>query len=257
LKVMPVGSRLGRFYYRYTTCGIQRTITRSLMSEIVEPPLVSNVIERPCTFVLLEDIGVYPESSSWRDELHDQIPAKYGMSFGYISKLDHLSTFEQRVNGLVELSTITDAVLVARGPLASWSAQLYLESFSVQGLVMMDPILFDHRDGLDMEATKELKRLMEQRGLQSSGDYRQLEAISQGLETRKLKLEPSPVPILVLQTLGGDLFTQTASDTVLRHSDVHGSFGDVQVADISQEEEENKIHEAIRIIDSWIDESVL
>jgi hypothetical protein len=227
------------------------------MSEIVEPPLVTNVIERPVTLVLLEDNGIYP--ASWRDELHDQIPAKYGMSFGYISELDHLSTFEQRVNDLTELSTISDAVLVARGPLASWSAQLYLESLPVQGLVMMDPILFDRREALDVEATEQLKILMEQRGLQSSGDYRQLEAISRGLETRKLKLEPSPVPILVLQTLEGDLFSQTASETARRHSHVDlGLFGDVQVADISKEEEDkHKIDEAIRIIESWIDESVL
>lgn len=246
---------MGRFY-RHTTCGIQRATSRSLMSEIVEPPLVSNVIERPCTVVLLEDKGIYP--ASWRDELQDQIPANYGMSFGYISELDQLSTFKQRVNDLIDLATITDAVLVARGPLASWSAQLYLESLPVQGLVMMDPILFDRRDDLDVEATEELKLSMEQRGLQSSGDYRQLEAISQGLETRKLKLEASPVPILILQSMGGDVFAQTASETARRHRHDLGLFGEVQVTDISKEEEDKcKIDEAIQIIDSWIDENVL
>jgi hypothetical protein len=61
-----------------------------------------------------------------------------------------------------------------------------------------------------------------------------------------------------LETLGEDLFAQTASETARRHSDVHGSFGDVQVADISKEDEDkHKIDEAIRIINSWIDESVL
>jgi hypothetical protein len=61
-----------------------------------------------------------------------------------------------------------------------------------------------------------------------------------------------------LETLGEDLFAQTASETARRHSDVHGSFGDVQVADISKEDEGKlKIDEATRIIYSWIDESVL
>jgi hypothetical protein len=59
------------------------------------------------------------------------------------------------------------------------------------------------------------------------------------------------------ETLGGDLFAPTASETSRRHSDVDGSFGDMQVADISKEEDTHKVDKAIRIIDYWIDESGL
>ena len=143
---------------------------RSLLtvSNIAEPPLDSDVVEKPCTVILMEDIhhqiSIDNEhndaaKTSWLPTFESKLPTQFGMSFGSIS-FQHgeddnsapITSVKDCVNALKasQLSRIHDAVLVARGPFSSICAQYYLESLPLQGLVLVDPILLGDDDYDDL-----------------------------------------------------------------------------------------------------------
>ena len=107
----------------------------------IKPPLESAIVEKPCTVLLMEDRAIYKEL--WNTSFDTAIPINYGMSSASISFSKELD-FDQMLNELkADLSPFSDAVLIARGPLSSWVAQFNLESLSLKGIVMVDPISFD------------------------------------------------------------------------------------------------------------------
>jgi hypothetical protein len=228
--------------------------SRRLLVSTVDPPLHSDILERPCTVLLVEDRNVY--QTSWREAFQDKIPKEYGMSFGYLE----LPTAPKSVDeGLKEMNTelpaFHDAVLVARGPFVSWYAQFFLESFPLKGLVLVDPLCFDRVRGDEQDlATNRLERDLQDHGLESAREFQQLQAIYNGLETRKLKLEPNAVPMRVFQTLPDPGYASAAVETAERHSDPDGPFGIVSVRDFSLS---NNIDEIMIDIRNWIDQDVL
>jgi hypothetical protein len=230
---------------------IYKRHSRRLVST-VDPPLYSDILERPCTVLLVEDRNIY--QTSWREAFQEKIPKEYGMSFGYLE----LSTAPKSVDeGLKEMNTelpaFHDAVLVARGPFVSWYAQFFLESFPLKGLVLVDPLCFDRVDEQDL-ATNRLERDLQDHGLESAREFQQLQAIYNGLETRKLKLEPNAVPMRVFQTFPDPGYASAAVETAERHSDSDGPFGIVCVRDFSLS---NNIDEIMVDIRNWIDQDVL
>jgi hypothetical protein len=148
-----------------------------------------------------------------------------------------------------DLNPINDAILVTRGPLSSWCAQFYLESYPLQGLVMVDPVLLDKVDGDDWAVTT---RIQEYGGpdVVPSREFNQWKRIFQGAQSRKLKLEPNAVPMLVMYSPNDQACRLNAMEVAKRHSDDEGRFGDVPVKGLIQNKNTN---EAINEIDSWID----
>lgn len=261
------------------------------LSAIFEPPLQSTVVERPCTVVLMEDESLYP--NLWRHDFQALVPRDYGMSFASINegtgqgsnnvsidadavtsdRTDSMGSFSRRLEILkTTLPPINDAVLVSRGPLSSLCAQYYLESFSLQGLVMVDPILLDQR-GIDTGADDAAQLL--QKSMLAAGVV-QSEQELRHFHCDNLLLERNAVPMLVLLSIPDRAWNLAAVKQVAeRHSDEQGPFGVVPVVNLAMELSERRDNdgstghvdrmgaancggsdgkEALHIIEKWIDE---
>jgi hypothetical protein len=233
----------------------QRIFRRSKLSAIHEPPLDSTVLEKPCTLLLLEDTWRY--HTSWRTFLESNVPTHYGMAYATVSlergythtkdgdiEGDDHGVWKERVEELKEdLSKVHhDAVLIARGPIASWTALLYLESLPLNGLVMVDPIQFDDPRNEVMQFS------MVQNAF--AGDNI-ASTLLQQVRPTTLKLEPNSVPMLILHSIN-DMDGRRQCDIVAsRHGDPTGPFGLVEVRDASEDPEA-----AMQEVDEWI-ESIL
>jgi hypothetical protein len=193
----------------------------------------------------MEDRTIYKDS--WHESFQSTIPRDYGMSFASISVPEGYS-FDQMLGELKhDLPTIHDAVLVARGPLSSWCSQFYLESFPLQGLVMVDPVQTDQFQGAEM------KLLFPEVVSSRNSTQEELEYwhdLIKEAQSRELKLEPNAVPMLVINSLDHETFRLAAHAVAKRHSDDEGTFGDVPVKELFQGEIADDV---IREIDSWID----
>jgi hypothetical protein len=213
---------------------------------MVDPPLDCEVLEKPCTVLLMEDRAIYEDS--WIDSFQVAIPRTYGMSFASITFREECEFDEMLEELKSDLNTINDAVLVTRGPLSSWCAQFYLESFPLQGLAMVDPVVLDNIVGDEWAITP---RLQECGGPDvPSRELNQWKRIFQGAQLRKLKLEPNAVPMLVVYSLNDQACRRNAMEVAKRHSDDEGMFGDVPVKGLFQNKNTNEV---ISEIDSWID----
>ena len=197
---------------------------------------------------------------SWMETFRSKIPRKYGMSFGSISidrrrrqqqqnRLDCngdddgddddepvLLLFDELLKSLKhsELPTINDAVLIARGPVASLCAQYYLESCSLQGLIMIDPILIndnprdnnygDDGDDDDTIALLRSRILHDNEHDQDQDRFR----------SKKLLIESNSVPMMVVLTVPNNKVWNRASRFVAtRHSNPDGPYGMVEIIDLT------------------------
>jgi hypothetical protein len=205
-----------------------------------EPPPSSPVPERPCAVILAEDLSLY--SKSWHDEFLGELPQHRGLEYGYLGM--NGTTLDERLDNLKqELAFIPSVVFVSRGPLVSWTALYYLESLPLAGLIMIDPIAYDELDEV-MEQEKNIQG--EKHVTLRSAEIDSLN------ETRPLKLEPGPVPMLVIQSLEDHLYEVMARRVASRHGGETSSiFGEVQVMAIDTS------GDAIDRICNWIDDSVL
>lgn len=186
------------------------TCARSLLSAAKDPPL--DVTERPCTLVVAEDEGLY--ESSFQPLFDDSIPRNYGIptrSLKISSK-----KFDEALQELKsDLSGSTDPsiVLLARGPCMSWLAQFYLESLPLAGLILVDPLPWDDRNGANqMELYYEKYQLRDSLGYQLFQDY------SEHWGHWTLQLEPGVVPMLVWHTITRPAFKRCADNTAHYHS---------------------------------------
>lgn len=247
------------------------------LSPIVEPPLDSSVTERPCTVVLMEDESLY--ANSWRNDFQTILPRDYGISFTSLCKNERPDTaaattttkspspssslsdsghptttrrnFSMRLDVMKEmLPPIRDAILVCRGPLSSLCAQYYLESYPLQGLIMVDPILIDDDDDDDVNSNKDrtdldendddaddennndtARRLIEESML-DAGVVESEEEL-QHFHSNKLLLEPNAVPMLVLLSIPNLSWNNVAIKNVAeRHGDERGPYGRVPVVQL-------------------------
>jgi len=219
----------------------------------------------------MEDPAIYRES--WIESFRSSIPVDYGMSFASIT-FPQESSFNETLQELKDdLLLLNDAVLVARGPLSSWRAQFYLESFSLKGLIMVDPALLEKGvfGGHEAEAIAKLQEHSgdgdgdgdgngdgdgDGRGGTSSGDLERAcwNDLFRGAQERRLLLEPDVVPMLVLHTHDNAACERSVVRVAERHSGDEGSrFGDVTVRPVPQGDNNERL---MTEIDEWI-ESIL
>eukprot|EP00532_Pseudo-nitzschia_australis_P012023 CAMPEP_0168223478 /NCGR_PEP_ID=MMETSP0140_2-20121125/11368_1 /TAXON_ID=44445 /ORGANISM="Pseudo-nitzschia australis, Strain 10249 10 AB" /LENGTH=375 /DNA_ID=CAMNT_0008153435 /DNA_START=11 /DNA_END=1135 /DNA_ORIENTATION=- len=258
-----------------------------LFSPIVETPFDSTVIEKPYTIILMEDetyslsltkgnkrnnnnreeYSVYnPEkntkksnsrtTTSWVNVFRSKVPPDHGMSFASISlNWQHDRGGKPSVFGGLQalkscrLPSISDAILVARGPVASLCAQYYLESFSLQGLVMIDPILMDDGDNDDEAISSFLSRLY-----QHTDDDDDDDDDKERFRSSRLLVEPNAVPVMVVLTIPDNKAWNDSSRFVAaRHGDPHGPYGIVPIVDLTEmdETEENSAITVLDRINEW------
>jgi hypothetical protein len=221
--------------------------SRSIVSRVAEPPLDSSILEKPATILLFEDPDLYA-SRSWQSSFETQVPNDYGMSFAFVS-FPKGHGFDQILQELkADVSAINDAVLVTRGPLSSWCAQSYLESFPLQGLAMFDPIQLDQMDD-NLEAD-EISTWVETMTLGNSNeDVQNWKRLVEEAKDRKLRLEPNAVPMLVFSTTNSDVCKTAATSMAQRHGDGDGLYGHVPLIDATDVNTDMIIAE----IDAWVD----
>jgi len=245
-----------------------------LFSATVETPLDSLVIEKPYTFILMEDETCslmltqsnkknnnnHQENSvskSWINAFRSKVPADYGMSFASISlNWQHDLGGNPSVFGGLQalkscrLSSISDAILVTRGPVASLCAQYYLESMALQGLVMIDPILMDDEDNGHEEISSLLSRLYQQ-----PTDDEDKERF----RSSRLLVEPTAVPMMVVMTIpDSKAWSHSSQFVAARHGDPDGPYGIVPIVDLTEmdETEANSATTVLDRINEWIDQSL-
>lgn len=245
-----------------------------LFSATVETPLDSLVIEKPYTFILMEDETCslsltqsnkknnnnHQENSvskSWINAFRSKVPADYGMSFASISlNWQHDLGGNPSVFGGLQalkscrLSSISDAILVTRGPVASLCAQYYLESMALQGLVMIDPILMDDEDNGHEEISSLLSRLYQQ-----PADDEDKERF----RSSRLLVEPNAVPMMVVMTIpDSKAWSHSSQFVAARHGDPDGPYGIVPIVDLTEmdETEANSATTVLDRINEWIDQSL-
>jgi hypothetical protein len=293
---------------------------------VIEPPLDSNILEKPCTIVLFEDLSLVvaaarscnddttvggrnnnnnmtkkqqtndrpPASSdddSWVSHFQRRIPEEYGMSFAYLSfqhdddddnnkETNHedvptgssssSSSSSSSTGGIIAdcvtsmkfsngLSTISsDIVLITRGPVSSLCAQYYLESCSLLGLVMIDPILLSDDD--DDDENNKNDSIIIRTGIVFFNDNDR-----KRFRNSSLLLEPNAVPMMVVLSQQDDVDWNRSSRMVARRhsSDVGrngGLYGDVPIVDMMNEEDGDEKSTApeydrlMDIVNEWTDD---
>ena len=262
-----------------------------LFSPIVETPFDSAVIEKPYTIILMED-ETYPllltkgsknnnnhqeslvynpekntkksnsrTTTSWINVFRSKVPPDHGMSFASISlNWQHDRVGKPSVFGRLQalkscrLPRISDAILVARGPVASLCAQYYLESFSLQGLVMIDPILMDDKDNADDDNSHEAISSLISRLYQQPDDDDK-----ERFQSSRLLVEPNAVPVMVVMTIPDNkAWNHSSRFVAARHGDPDGPYGIVPIVDMTEmdETEENSAMTVLDRINEWIDQSL-
>ena len=216
-------------------------------------------------------------TTSWSETFRSKIPAEYGMSFASIvltfrnhncNKHKNSASPTSVSDGLQalkasELPGIGDAIVVARGPVSSLCVQYYLESFSLQGLVMIDPVLIDDTgvgdaDGDVNQASSLVSRI-----------YPRDDDDTERFRSSRLLVEPNAVPMMVISTVpNNESWNRSSRFVAARHGDHDGPYGAVPVVNLSSRTENPEkidtaedIKEALALqtidrINEWIDEAL-
>lgn len=225
--------------------------TRSLsLSSVLEPRADGGPIERPCTLLLAQDV-IYT-SSNWHTSF-TSLPTQHGISYAQYTRSESVDSVDTALQDLWnDVGSIGphQTVLVAKGPWHSWLAQFYLESLSLAGLVMVDPLPLDDRNGVN-----QLELLYKKLGLEHSTEYSLFQEFVNHWDHWTLKLEPGAVPMLVIQTIPRPAFAKGAAATARRHSG--GPAGNVPVLELRKAADKDEGHRALDLVVDWIDDCVL
>jgi len=245
---------------------------------VEEPPLDSDIPERPCSVAYVQDDIYTHFDRKWADELCQTFPNRLGMTFAQFQwQLVKIDKGESVVDQGLEALQMDTAellnphiILIARGPLVSWIAQLYLESFHLAGLVLVDPLPMDN---LQVSGSALAAVIQESTGVYNdhatacTDQYtRLLEKYRQG-GGRSLRLEPGAVPTLVVQSIHHPLFADGAQQTADRHrflsdqeaDEAEERFvgGDVPIIQLFDDEKLDLQAVAKDEIGAWIERRVL
>lgn len=209
---------------------VEQRIARNIVTESHEPPISSDIPEKPCSLVYVQDESTTLYERSWSGAMSDRLPLECGIHVCRQS-LPMNSLEEALAEMRDDLAVMPAVVLMTRGPLVSMVAQYYLESVPLSGLIMVDPIV-DLTALPGVEELSNTKLLLEQ------------------IEARPLKLEPGVVPTLILSSKS--LLQEASKQAAQRHSDPDGPFGDIQFVVLDD------INEVpLKLINNWIDDVVL
>jgi hypothetical protein len=239
---------------------------RSLLTlPITTPPLDSTVPENIYTIILTEDGGLYPES--WHEQCSTKLPIEHGISYTNFSLTtdtesdSNSSLFHQGLQEMKqELSTehlgTTGGILVARGPWMSWLAQFHLESMSLAGVVLVDPLPLEDRNSLN-----QMELLYQKRGIENSLEYKMyrdyVAHFKDNWGATALQLEPGSVPMLVLQSFNRPAFDKAAIKTADRHENLEGPFGKVMRYKLYEAGDDPATKDIPAILTSWINHHVV
>mmetsp|Transcript_15468 Transcript_15468/g.42755 ORF Transcript_15468/g.42755 Transcript_15468/m.42755 type:complete len:259 (-) Transcript_15468:34-810(-) len=226
----------------------RRTFARSA---VVDVPPECEAPERPVTLILAEDAGVY--KNSWHPTMEQALPQQNGIPYSNFHLSATAQTFDDALREMKkDVGSVMDAVLVTRGPFASWMAQFYLEDLPLKGLVMVDPMQLDDQNGVN-----QFQLHYEKLGLTSSQQYKLYQDYSEHWDHWTLQLEPGAVPMMILYTTDRPAFKRCAENTALRH----------RVGDDEDEDslpivklpatKSNHEKEVIKTIVSWVTQRVL
>eukprot|EP00980_Cylindrotheca_fusiformis_P028311 scaffold22591_cov125-Cylindrotheca_fusiformis.AAC.7 len=226
---------------------LARLSSRSIVVSSAEPPLDSDVVEKPISVILMEDRFLY--NHSWQNSFQDSIPLHHGMPFSSLAFPGQATVNELLDSLKADISRIPDPVLVARGPRSSWVAQLYLESLFLRGLVMVDPILLDKLEEVENEAVALVRNSFSK--TEKGTTVEEWHAFVEEAQSRELKLEPNSIPMLVLNS--NTSLLDACRRVAERHSDSQGLFGEVPVLQVDDSLEQTKHQQGIiEEIDGWI-----
>lgn len=239
---------------------VRRSSVRFLLTDATELPLDSSIPERPCTLILSEHAALYG-SKSWNPAFQERFPKDHGMPYRQWS-LPHPTTSHSGDDPAVsidaalhqmksELTGMSDAIFIARGPWISWMAQFFLESLPLAGLVMVDPMPLDESRGIQQFQLAYQNSL----DLQRSTEYELFQEFVNHWDHWSLKLEPGSVPMMVIQTIQQPAVVELAEQTAKRHgSEI---FGPVPVVPILEQDPEKQVQQAVAVVAEWINERVL
>jgi hypothetical protein len=234
---------------------------------ITTPPLDSSVPEKIYTIILTEDGSLYPES--WHEQCSTKLPVEHGISYTNFSLTtdtesdtsNSTSLFHQGLAEMKEeLSTenlgTTGGILVARGPWMCWLAQFHLESMSLAGVVLVDPLPLQDRNSLN-----QMELLYQKRGMESSLEYKMFKNyvahFKDNWGATALQLEPGSVPMLVLQSFNRPAFDKAAIKTADRHENLEGPFGKVVRYKLFEAGDDPATKDIPAILTSWINHHVV
>jgi hypothetical protein len=210
-------------------------------------------------------------AESWIELFRSKIPRDYGMSFASVSLQMQRDKNNNNVDGgnnrrlasisdglqslkASQLPGFSDAILVARGPVSSLIAQYYLESFSLKGLVMIDPILLDDSD----DENSDLSLLVS--SIYRDSDDDDSDSIER-FRSNRLLVEPNAVPMMVIRTVRDDhpVLESSARFVAQRHGAPNGPYGTVPFADLIHDENgnetsnDNVANALLHRINEWIE----
>ena len=224
---------------------------RGLLSAPHEVPMDLSVPERPCTLIYAQDDSFYASQKSmlpsWHNQFSNDFPSRFGTSYRHWSMSSSISSLDEALGELqTDLKASPDAasvVLVARGPWISWMAQFYLESLSLAGLVMVDPIQFDDQNGIN-----QFELFYQKHDLINTKEYKLYQEFMEHYDHWTLRLEAGAAPMLVLHTMQRPAWKRAAENTALRHSTEDSN---VPLLTLRND------HEAADAISTWIDNFVV
>jgi hypothetical protein len=203
--------------------------SRTIVTLLEEPPIDSNIPERPLTVVLVQDNPLYGTVSTtqWRDQLRITATQEFGMSFASLdlgipnSTDDMYGGLEELQNDLSQLMA-PQVLIMARGPLVSWWSQLHLEDFSLAGLILVDPLVPVSQGVAFADKQQLLWNYVTDRVSKhgENPDYsRTIASLFFSCEElqnhRQLLLEPGTIPMMVISS--HSLFDVAADRTAERH----------------------------------------
>ena len=221
---------------------------RGILTEIQEPPPVSDVLERPCTLFLAQDDGIYTQASrlSWTNHFADSFVNSHGISFADWSLANSTTNMESALQEMSnDLALVQSPIWVARGPWASWMAQFYLESLPLSGLVLIDPLPLE-----DQKAVQILERCFKEESTKDCQSSKLFQEYCSHWDHWALRLEPGAVPMMVVSTKPE--WGVYAEATVQRHATVERKIPLFHCSGDDTEKEK-----LVCEISTWIDTDVL
>lgn len=281
-------------------CSRQLQLRSFTVVSSVEPACEgTNSYERPGTILYVESPYYARTGNSWKEYFQQEFPYR-GIHYVNISILDgrihqseegrdwkscsrnpyqYLKQAEEQL--ALDVSMFPAPTLITRGGLLSMVAQFYLESYALSGLVMLDPyispeVASSSEPCLNTSTScsmllhsMEVEKCQQQQHVLFEEEDVELQLLkmlsipnTSRKDVRLLKLEPNPVPMLliypttsaIVPLTGFQEWTKTSVQQIVNY---HGNTeeGAVDVHCLQQQQDQKAV-ETINTIISWLDEKV-
>jgi hypothetical protein len=251
------------------------------MTGMQEPPIHvegdPHYYEKPVSVALVE--SRFFQNSSWSNTFAEDFPSR-GIQYIELDIFSQLSNGIKNVHALQQMEaelasdliSIPSVVLIARGPLPCLVAQYYLESLSLGGLVLEDPLLLpdtETSNGTLVSSAETLLKMISTNASKNNKDSGLSKLATQEIKVieklasestvndqmiwkRPLRLEPGVVPMLIL--FSQEQFRSAAMKTAAFHFQEQNSNNEnITATNISNLNPE----QVVDLISNWIEKDVL